>query len=92
MLLTATPIADSPVDVILLLNLLVPNDEAILLYTDADVTKVKSSTGNLLPDWPATKQNIESNFIERYLDENNNLTNEFKRKFGDLAGGRISYF
>ena len=80
-LLTATPVADSPTDLINLVNLLVPQKEAIDLLPPDFVRTT---------DWATTKGQMEEVYMRDWLTSDG----EFKHpnKLDSLCRGRISYF
>jgi len=96
-LLSATPVADSPIDVINLLSLLGTEEEADelrLLPRNYRVPR-KSATGRAPGEasaWEQVKTTMEKNFLRDYVDRNGNLKDHTRAKLQRLGMGRISYF
>ena len=84
-LLTATPIVDSPVDLINLANLMVAKDEAIPLLTDSEMTNMIGQP------WPAVKRRMEANFNRKFTDSKTGRLVKTER-LKHLLRGRVSVF
>jgi hypothetical protein len=91
-LLTATPIADSPTDLINLLSLLGTEEEANTLRLLPRNYRPPQREKNGSSVWEGVKTVMEHNFIRDYVDYDGNLKDSARNKLQRLGMGRISYF